>query len=273
MSIRLAIVALILTTALALGMIAMQVMRAPPPVAAPPAPLTVAYLVAARSLPAGTLARDEDFSVAAVPPERLPPGAMNDTPETRASLHGALVRHYLDAGAVVTADDVLRVRDRGFLAAVLEPGTRAAAVGVDEISGVAGLIWPGDRVDVILTQDRQGDTPIAQRVVSEPILEDARVIAVDQDITRGGVPAGPAAGHVARAITLQISADDVDRLTVAQHLGHLSLAVRPIGNGPPTALTRPSMFSKDVSSVLAESPAGTTMRVIHRDQQNDVTFR
>ena len=49
--------------------------------------------------------------------------------------------------------DVLRPRDRGFLAAVLAPGTRAVSIAVDPVSGVGGLIWPGDRVDVILTQE------------------------------------------------------------------------------------------------------------------------
>jgi len=112
-------------------------------------------------------------------------------------------------------------------------------------------------------------------VVSETVLEDARVTAVDQDIARGALPSVPAAAarRVARSVTLQISAGDADKLAVAQHLGHLSLAVRAIAEGPVVALARPSTFSNDVSPVLAEPPGGTTVRVVEGDQHDEVTFR
>jgi pilus assembly protein CpaB len=273
MSIRMLVVGLMLATALALGLMAFQVARTPQAVVrAPytsPAPVTVNYLTTARALPIGTLLRDEDLSVSTVPPDRMPPNALADTPEARTAMHGGLVRRYIDPGAAITADDVLRVRDRGFLAAVLEPGMRAASVGVDEISGVAGLIWPGDRVDVILTQNMDSATPVAQRVVSERVLSDLRIIAVDQNITRDG---SAGAGHVARTVTLQISPEDADRLAVAQHLGHLSLVVRSLDKDTVDAQSPTSTFSRDVSPALA-APAGTTVRVIQGDQHNDVTFR
>ena len=277
MSLRVVIVGLILTTAIALGMIAYQVAtpQRPPQQAvvqeAPP-PVTVGYLAAARPLPAGTLARDEDFTVKMVPPDKLPIGALTDSPEARAGLRGALVRRFLDPGAPITAESVLRVRDRGFLAAVLEPGTRAASVGVDEVTGVSGLIWPGDRVDVILTQDLDQNTPISRRVVSEPLLQNIRVIAVDQDIARGD-GTNPQAVHVARTITLQLTPAQTDRLAVAQRLGRLSLAVRSIDEGQVITMNPSSTFSKDVTSVLGEQPTGSTVRVIQGDQRNDVNFR
>ncbi len=247
MSMRLSIVGLILITALALGMIAFQVSRPPPaivqatPAAAPP-PLMISYLVTSRALPAGTLARDEDFVVKMGLPGSLPDNALTDSPETRASLRGALVRRYLDPGSDVTAEDVLRVRDRGFLAAVLEPGTRAASIGVDEVSGVSGLIWPGDRVDVILTQSMDHATSVGMRVVSEAVLRDVKVLAVDQDIARSAQDQGAStsAGHIARTVTLQVSPEDSDRLAVARQLGHLSLAVRAINDGSVEAVERPS---------------------------------
>jgi pilus assembly protein CpaB len=278
MSIRLAIVGLILIAALALGWIAFQVTRPAHPVVqatqSVTAPLMVNYLTAARALPVGTLARDEDFAVTAVLPDKVPAGALLDTPETRTSLRGAMLRHFLDPGTPVTANDVLRVRDRGFLSAVLEPGTRAVSVGVDEVSGVSGLIWPGDRVDVILTQDLDPATPVGRRVVSETVLEDARVIAIDQEIARarGDVPSAQGASRVPRSVTLQISPDDADKLAVAQRLGHLSLAVRAISDGPKMAMAPSSTFSKDVSPALS-APGGATVRVIQGDQNNDVTFR
>jgi pilus assembly protein CpaB len=277
MSIRVVIIGLILTSALALGMIAYQVavpQHAPQAVSdVQPAPLTVSYLVAARPLTAGTLVRDEDFVARPVAPSTVPAGVLTDSPETRAELRGALVRRFLDANAPVMSDDVIRVRDRGFLAAVLSPGTRASSVAVDEVSGVSGLIWPGDRVDVILTQDLDTSTPASRRVVSERILQNARVIAVDQDIARGEPTTGQASNRIPRTVTLQLTPAETDKLAVAQRLGKLSLAVRSVDEGQVTVLGKSSTYSKDVTSVLEDPASGTTVRVIQGDQKSDVTFR
>src|SRR6516164_1149427 len=281
MSIRLIVVVLILTTAVALGLIAVQVTRqgASPAqhqtqaLQGAPAPRTVNYLVAAHALPAGTLARDEDFGLKSAAPAELPAGALVDSPEIRASLHGALVRRYIDPGMPITRDDVIRVRDRGFLAAVLEPGTRAISINVDAATGVAGLIWPGDRVDVILTQDIEAGASIGERIASETILRDIRVIAVDQDIAQGAEPsAASKSGRVPSTVTLQVTPEDADKVAVAQHLGHLSLAVRAISDGAVvmTAQTKP-VFSKDVSSFLA-GPPGFTVRVIEGQDNKEVVF-
>ena len=126
MPIRLIVIALILVTAAALGTIAYQLATPPRQVVVGGSllpPPTAGYLVAARELPAGTLLRDDDFIVKAAPGSTMPAGAMEDRPEVRASLRGALLRRYLEAGAPVTAADVLRSHDRGFLATVLAPGT------------------------------------------------------------------------------------------------------------------------------------------------------
>ena len=281
MSIRLIVVALILTTAVALGLIAVQVTRqgASPAqhqtqaLQGAPAPLTVNYLVAAHALPAGTLARDEDFGLKSAAPAELPAGALVDSPEIRASLHGALVRRYIDPDMPVTRDDVIRVRDRGFLAAVLEPGTRAISISVDAATGVAGLIWPGDRVDVILTQDIEAGASIGERIASETVLRDIRVIAVDQDIAQGAEPsAASKSGRVPSTVTLQVTPENADKVAVAQHLGHLSLAVRAISDGGVelSAQNKP-VFSKDVSSVLA-GPSGFTVHVIEGQENKEVVF-
>ena len=63
-----------------------------------------------------------------------------------------MVRRSMVADEPVLPADVMRPGDHGFLAAVLEPGRLAVTVGVDAITGTAGLIWPGDHVDLILTQ-------------------------------------------------------------------------------------------------------------------------
>ena len=98
-----------------------------------------------------------------------------------------MVRRSLAANEPIIAGDVLNPGDRGFLAAVLGTGMRAVTVGVDPVSGTAGLIWPGDHVDVVLTQSiEEKDQPIDRRVSGETVLTDVRVIAVDQQLVQGG---------------------------------------------------------------------------------------
>src|SRR6516165_10611275 len=268
-TLRLSIITVLLLATAALGLIAYDIYLpkpvvqvtentpAPPP-APPPAPVTIGYFVAAHPLPAGTLAREEDFTVRSVSPDSVPSGAIIDTPEVRIGLRGSLVRTFLDTGSLVTSQNVLRPRDRGFLASVLAPGSRAISIKVDAESGVSGLIWPGDYVDIVLTHsatptekankpssDATASPALSPPGVSETVLRNVRIIAIDQEIMQG-VPANNAtAGKETHTVSLQLAPEQVERITVAEHLGKLSLAARAVeqqetvGSGP--------KFSGDVS--------------------------
>jgi pilus assembly protein CpaB len=276
---RLVFVGLMLVTALALGMIAYQVARPPPPTtvaSAPVAPLTLTYLVAGHPLPPGTLERESDLTVKTVPRDQLPPGAIVDTSDGRAGLTGSLVQRYVEAGAPVLMSDVLRPRDRGFLAAVLTPGTRAVSIAVDPVSGVGGLIWPGDRVDVILTQELAATGTANKHVVGETVLSNVRIVAVDQDIVQGASPTAGISGKLASTVTVEVSDDQAERLTVASRLGRLSLAIRAIGGTPSRgAGGLPIVTGEDVSPALSHAGgvAGSRVEVIQGDQHSEVNFR
>jgi pilus assembly protein CpaB len=257
-TLRLSIIMVLLLATAALGIIAYNMTKpvvqvtentpappAAPPPAPPPVPVTIGYFVAARPLPAGTLAREEDFTVRSVSPDSVPSGAIIDTPEVRIGLRGSLVRTFLDTGSLVTSQNVLRPRDRGFLASVLAPGTRAISIKVDTESGVSGLIWPGDYVDIVLTHSATPTVKASPPSVSETVLRNVRIIAIDQEIMQG-VPANNAtAGKETHTVSLQLAPEQVEKITVAQHLGKLSLAARAVeqletvGSGP--------RFSGDVS--------------------------
>jgi pilus assembly protein CpaB len=276
---RLVFVGLLLIAAIALGMIAYNIARPPTlPIQAkapPPSP-TLSYLVAAHPLPPGTLERDTDLTVKTVPREELPPGVIVDTPEGRAELSGALIQHYVESGAPLHMADVLRPRDRGFLAAVLAPGTRAISIAIDPVSGVGGLIWPGDRVDVILTQDIPAAGTTSRRVVGETVLTDVRIVAVDQNMVQGGSPTAGIAGKLASTVTVQASEDEAERLAVAGRLGRLSLAIRAIGNTPSRgAGAAPGVTGEEVSPALAKAGGvtGSRVQVIQGEQHNEVDFR
>jgi pilus assembly protein CpaB len=254
------IVVLVLATA-ALGLIAYNNMTPPKPVVTEntPAPPTTAYLVAARPLPAGTLTREEDFRPE--PLNSVPPGAFRDTPDDKIRLRGSLVRKDLGVGSPVTSQDVLLRGERGFLARVLEPGRRAMSINVDLESGVSGLIWPGDYVDVVLTQvidkadlDKADLAHRARRTLSETVLHNVRIVAIDQEIVQGGSTDKATAPKVARTVSLQLKPEEVKKIAVAQHLGKLSLAVRTAVDQGDTADTR-TMFSCDVSREIARHNA------------------
>lgn len=296
MLLRVLIVFSLVLSAVGLGVVGLQLLAPPPapaPVveAPPPPPAKVKVLVAARPLSLGTLLKDEDLVVRDLGAEAVPDGALEPTDEIRAELRGALLRRYLDPNTAVLRSDVLRPRDRGFLAAVLRPGTRAIAVGVDVVTGTAGLIWPGDQVDLILTQSFN-EAPVSRRVVGETVLSDIRVIAVDQQISHGAAPganAGAGVGRVARTVTLEVTPEQAERIAVATRLGRIDLTVRAIEfEGPATAPAtypadvawnqenaRTSLFGADVSPALARSAIspGARMRVIQGGEQKEVTFR
>jgi pilus assembly protein CpaB len=214
---------------------------------------TTGYLVAARPLPAATLARDDDFVVRKTPD--VPAGAILDTPDDRAGLRGSLIRRFLDAGVAITADDVLRPRDRGFLASVLAPDTRAVSIKVDAESGVSGLIWPGDYVDVVLTQVNDKRDSAKRALSGASVLHNIRIIAIDQDIvqgakdikdTKGGK--GSNAGRETHTVSLQLTPEQVKTIAVAEGLGKLSLAIR-------SAVDTGRKFGCDVAQEMARQSA------------------
>lgn len=282
MPLHLFLAGLLLLTALGLGLTGYQAIRIPrmamqSQVAEPPAALTVDVLVTAHNIPVGTLVREEDLARRAAPADAVPNGALIDTPDRRASLRGALLRHYLDAGAIIASGDVLYPRDRGFLAAVLSPGARAVSIGVDAISGNGGLIWPGDRVDLILTQELdQKDTPAAKRFVGETVLSDVRVVAVDQSIAQGGMASGDSTiGRIARTVTLEVTPRQSERVALAAHIGKITLAVRAAEGAVDAGDHRHSVYGSDISSALADQgpPNPPHMRVIEGKDAREVTFQ
>ncbi|NEV00854.1 Flp pilus assembly protein CpaB [Bradyrhizobium uaiense] len=232
-ALRVSIIMVLLLAATALGIIAYNVNQPKDQVVAQavvekpaPAAATIAYFVAARPLSKGTLARDEDFAVRQAPQNRVPAGAILETPDAKAGLPGSLVRKFVDAGSAITLDDILRPKDRGFLASVLAPDSRAISIKVDEETGVSGLIRPGDNVDVVLTQVFEKADPV-KRAVSETVLSNVRVIAIDQEIAQGGRPITNAVpGKTAQTVSLELKPDQVKKVAVAKQLGTLSLVVR-----------------------------------------------
>ena len=115
------------------------------------------------------------------------------------------------------------------MASVLSSDMRAISISVDEESGVSGLIWPGDFVDVISTQKGKNPTTNEDAALSETILYKVKVIAIDQEIVIGGQSNNAAAGKsTEHSVSLELSPKQANRIVLAKTLGKLSLAVRSV---------------------------------------------
>ncbi len=262
MILRLALFALMALGLLGFGTVAW--ISSHPPGAASPgqAKITVrqTVLVLARDLRAGTLLKAEDLTAKDLTGEQAAqhPDAIPDAADARRNLVGGMVRRSLAEGEFLRAHDVMRPGDHGFLAAVLQPGMRAVTVGVNSISGTAGLIWPGDHVDLILTQSIEDPTlPLGRRIAAETVLQNALVIAIDQQLVQGAVP-GAAEGKTARTVTLEVTGQQAERIQVAARIGRLSLAVRSAEQASRSAATTHAttpVWAGDVSRALTSAPA------------------
>lgn len=183
-------------------------------------------LVAARAVHAGNLLKPEDIASKLMTlTHAAAQGVTLDTPEARRALIGSMVRRSFGPGDIVRNTDIMRPGDHGFLAAVLQPGMRAVTISVDNTTGSAGLIWPGDHVDLILTQTLTDPALSAgQRVAAETLLSDIRVLAIDQQIVQGAAPT--TSDSQSRTVTLEVTQQQAERISVANRLGRLSLSVR-----------------------------------------------
>ena len=201
-----------------------------PEAAAAPVPLGPEVLVATRSLPVGTIIDAESIRFQPWPKELVEkayylkgqPGA------NAADLLGTVVRNEISAGQPVTQGSMIRPGERGFLAAALGPGMRAVTVAVSTISGVAGFVFPGDRVDVILTQEVGGGEGQPLRA-AETILRNLRVLAVDQRTSTIGEDGKPVVQNTA-TVTLEATPRIAEKIQVAQMVGNLTLALRSIAD-------------------------------------------
>jgi pilus assembly protein CpaB len=209
-------------------------------------------LVATMPLPAGTLLRAQDVAWhstagAAGADQFVRPAAaalaakpeLSD--ESRAEVYGAVLRDPVAAGDPIRRSGIVKPGDRDFLQVVLSPGARAVAIPVATGGASTGLLSPGDRVDVILTQNFRGENaPLTRRSVSETVVEDLRVLAIDAPDAKN-TAAGSTFG---RTVTLDVTSAQAEKINVATELGKLSLILRSASGRDGLASTASASLSR-----------------------------
>ena len=201
--------------------------------AAPAVPVGPKILVARKSLPVGTIIDQEALTFQPWPSELMQEAYYIQGGEGAAdpqSLIGTVVRNEISAGQPVTRGAVIRPGERGFLAAALGPGMRAVTVAVSATSGVAGFVFPGDRVDMVLTQQVEGgEEDSAPLRVSETIIRNIRVLAVDQRINARDDEGNQVAQNTS-TVTFEATPTIAEKIAVAQTIGQLSLSLRSLAD-------------------------------------------
>lgn len=254
-------------------------------------------LVASTDIPAGSFVRsDSQLAYVPWPKENISASMMTPSNSKASDFNGAVARRMITKGEPILKNMVVRSSEGGFMAAVLEPGKRAVSIAVDSTSGNAGFIFPGDRVDLILTHSVTRDGSSLRS--SETFIQDARVLAVDQMLDN---PDNKAV--LAKTVTLEVTPQQAEAINLAKDLGKISLSLRSLAKKPDAAAATPAgpetlddvlkeqlpptdaastaaagaedaarmTRDTDVSKITQDS-VGATVRVIRGDKVEDVQF-
>ena len=220
--------------------------------AAQAVPVGPKIIVAKKALPAGTIIDADSLSLQPWPKELMQgayyvEGQPDGDPR---KLLGTVVRYPVTAGQPVTRGSLVGPGDRGFLAAALGPGMRAITVPVNVSSGVAGFVFPGDHVDLVLTQQVQGGGEGPPLKVAETIIRNLRVLATDQRIS-GKDDEGKTVVKTFSNVTFEVTPRIAEKIAVAQSLGSLSMSLRSIADNT-------SDLEREVASGEVKIPVGTS---------------
>ena len=185
-------------------------------------------LVAARDLLVGDLVSPGDFEWAPWPEDNVVPGYKTEEADADAitELAGSVVRIPIYAEEPILPQKLVMKGETGFMAALLTPGMRAISVEISTESASGGFILPDDRVDVILTYEAQSmnDRSMIPRQVTETILQNVRVLAIDQVFSQGE---SEVASQIGNTATLEVNPTEAELIAHAQRLGTISLSLRP----------------------------------------------
>ena len=223
---------------------------------------TRTVIVAAAPLRFGTPLTPDVLAEVEWPAPSVPAGAFT----TREALLGPggqrTVLASIAKNEPILAGKITGPGQRGTLAAVIEPDMKAITIRVDDVLGVAGFVQPDDRVDVLLTRNERAASPSPSQVsgaaFSDLLLQNVRVLAIDQIADRSG-QAKPA-----KAVTIEVTAEDSQKVALGASVGQLSLALRQAGSLNTTEARRIGIedLSKLPNGVESAKPATVSSPIV-----------
>ena len=193
------------------------------------------------------------------PNDSLPEGAFSNAAEVLAQ-GSRVILSPVEQNEPVLLAKLSGPGGRATLSNLLTPGMRAVTIRVDEIAGVGGFITPGDRVDVVLTRDAgnvEEVSDVAQgasgsTITTETVLENVKVLTVDQGADERNT--GP---KVASSVTVEVTTDGANKVTLARSIGTLSLSLRSAidDSSGGSGLTTVSTFGGSTAGGIVQAAA------------------
>ena len=194
---------------------------------------------------APTSVREVDF-----PPASVPQGAFGSVAELTAG-EPRVVLESIRTGEPILASKVSGSGGKASLSTIIDPEMRAVTIRVDDVSGAAGFITPSDRVDVMLTHSDN------QQATTDVLLQNIKVLAVDQEANEHKDKP-----TVVKAVTLEVTPDQAQKISLARTIGTLSLALRNLANAAPVPSRPISMRDLTGEFKKPDQPQGRKVEVI-----------
>ena len=190
-------------------------------------PETVRVLVAKQALGYGATLQSGNLQWVEWPKAVVPPGAFTSVEELLGEKgdQRRIVLRSIEPGELVLEGKITKFGESPRMSMNLGAGMRAVSIKIDAVSGVAGFVVAGDRVDILLTRIQQG------QLVSSVILQDITIIAVDQSANSETTRA-----RLGSTVTVEVNTVQAQKLALARQVGKLSLTLRGIGETSDEAL-------------------------------------
>ena len=248
-----------------------------PQAAAAPPPVVIdgpEVLVATRALPVGTILDATALKFQPWPKELVENAyyIKGQNADMR-QLIGTVVRNAVTAGQPLTQGALVKPGDRGFLAAALGPGMRAVTFPVSGASSVAGFVFPGDRIDLVLTQTVSGGGDGQPLKVSETVMRNVRVLATDQRTDNTVDANGKTTVTNFGTVTVEATPRLAEQVAVAQTLGTLSISLRSLAEN--RAELEEAIASGAVSAPEGDDPKAERAMMLElasRPQSGNTTY-
>jgi pilus assembly protein CpaB len=185
---------------------------------APEIPLTK-VVVAGTALQFGNVLRREHLRLVDWPAATVPAGAFASFDELLSAEEQRVILRPVEPNEPILKSKVSGFGGRAILSSLVAPDMRAMTIRINDVTGVAGFVLPGDRVDILLTRERGGSP------VTDIFMQNIKVLGIDQDANQARQQPG-----VVRAITFEVTPTQAQKLVLSQRVGSLSLALRHTTN-------------------------------------------
>jgi pilus assembly protein CpaB len=210
---------------------------------------TVMVVVAKDRMTFGNTVRKEQLRLVKWPGDAVPEGAFASIEEVVGDKEERVVLRSIEVNEPVLEGKLSGFGGKAGLAGILSPEMRAVTIRVNDVAGVAGFVLPGDRVDVLLTRDRTGGESgkSANNLITDVLLQNVKVLGIDQDANEDKEKPS-----VAKAVTLEVSPQQAQKLTLASQLGSLTLMLRNLADADPEPVK--TVSTRDLSVGEANDP-------------------